>query len=318
MRTKSAKAGKAFTKGKGDKAPKPRRDLHAEITDRIVKAMEKGALPWLKPWQSETRHVGHPRNARTRRRYNGINILLLFAEQVDRGFASSEWVSYQQAIDLGGHVRKGETGTEIVFFKPIPIKETNDDGDEVERQIPLMKTYRVYNVDQCEGLNLKAPSPEFEPQATPEGLDKRFMDAVRETGAVINTGGDRAFYRPSTDEITMPKVEAFRDVAHYQATLAHELIHWTGAKHRLDRISGEQGKQGYAAEELVAEMGAAFVCAEFGIEGDLRHEGYLESWIAHLKDDNRAIFRAASRASKATAYAFPDVDPAVTYEAEAA
>lgn len=304
--TGKAKNGAAFTKAKGGKASKPRRDLHAEITDRVVKALEGGAMPWLQPWTTGARHVGHPRNAHTRRKYNGINILLLWLAQHVNGYTSSEWLSYKQAKERGGHVRKGEKGTEIIFYKQLSFKEMNEQGEEEERNPLLMRSYTVFNVEQCDDLRLPDKSePVFEPMADPDHLNPAFMAMVDQTGADIRHGGGRAYYSPSLDTVHMPNLETFRDGAHYQATMAHELIHWTGHKSRLDRLDAKT-QQGYAAEELVAEMGAAFLCAEYGIEGDLRHEGYIESWVKALKEDKKAIFRAASRASKAAAFLSPD------------
>ena len=305
-RKQTAKAGAAFTPAKGRKASKPRRDLHQEITDKIVAALEAGAAPWLKPWATGARDIGHPRNADTRRPYSGINILLLWIAQSVGGYTSTEWLTYKQAKARGGHVRKGEKGTEIIFYKQLSFKEMNEDGEEEERKPLLIRSYTVFNVEQCEDLKLpdKTVVP-FEPAARPDGLDAHFMAMVHQTGAVIKHGGGRAYYTPTQDYVQMPDVEAFRDVADYQSTLAHELVHWTGHKSRLDRFD-RTTQQGYAAEELVAEMGAAFLRAEYGIEGDLRHAGYITDWIKALKQDKRAIFRAASRASRAAAYLSPD------------
>ena len=291
----------------GRKASKPRRDLHAEITGKIVAQLEKGCAPWLKPWETGARFSGLPRNARSKRNYSGINVLILWTEAVDKGYASSEWLTFKQAKEFGGTVKRGEKGVQVVFMKKLSYTDTNAETGEIETRTPmLLRSYTVFNVEQCEGLNIKAAAP-IEANGDAESLDAAFMDAVAATGADIRHGGGRAYYTPTLDFIQMPKVEAFRDNGHYMATLAHELAHWTGHKSRLDRLSmaGEQGKQGYAFEELVAELSASFSCAEFGIEGDLRHAGYINSWIKLLKDDPKALFRAASRASKATAFLFP-------------
>lgn len=313
----TAKNGKAFATNKGAKASKPRRDLHQDITDRVVKALEAGAAPWLQPWASGARHMGNPRNADTRRPYNGVNVLLLWMAQHAGGYTSSEWLTYKQAKARGGHVRKGEKGTEVIFYKKLTFKEVNDQGEEEERNPLLLRSYTVFNVEQCDGLKLPGTPEPIEANANPDDLNPAFMDMVRQTGADVRHGGGRAYYTPTLDYVQMPELAAFRDAAHYQATLAHELVHWTGHKTRLDRLDNKT-QQGYAAEELVAEMGAAFLCAEYGITGDLRHEGYIADWIKALKDDKRAIFRAASRASKAAAFLSPETNEQAAPLAEAA
>lgn len=296
---------------RGKKAAKPRRDLHADITGRIVKQLEDGAAPWVQQWtKGNARFSGMPRNAVSKRKYSGINVLLLWL--AGEQYASTEWLTFKQAKDLGGSVRKGEKGTEVVFYKKLQYVEQNEETGEDETRTPLMmRSYTVFNVEQCEGL------PERY-QAKPQAVEKidrgelcgEFLGAVYDTGAVVRHEGHRAFYQPGTDVVYMPKLEDFQDCAAYQNTLAHELVHWTGHKSRLDRdLSGACAVDNRRAfEELVAELGAAFTASEFGIEGDLRHAGYLASWIKLLKDDPKALFRAASRASKAVEYLYPSSD----------
>lgn len=289
------------------KASKERRDVHLEITNKIVAELEQGAAPWVKPWTGNARHSGLPRNAITKRRYSGINVVVLLMAQQANGWASSEFLTFKQAQERGGNVRKGEKGTLVVFYKKLRFEETNDQG-EAEVKTPMMvRGYTVFNVEQCDGLNLKG-TPEPVQGVEPEELSEAFMQDVQKTGIRIEHGGARAFYTPTLDYVQMPKLADFKNAAGYMATLAHELVHATGHKSRLDRgFDKVPSKQEYAAEELVAELGAAFTCREYGIQHEeLRHAGYISSWISLLKADKKAIFRAASKASKATAYLYPE------------
>jgi antirestriction protein ArdC len=314
-------------------ASKERRDIHAEITGKIVAELGRGTIPWLKPWKTNgTGYLGMPRNAISRRKYSGINVVMLWMAAQESGYASNEWLTFKQAKEQGGHVRAGEKGTTVIFMKPISFAAQDaaggtepldrlQRGDDAEERRLIARAYTVFNVEQCDDLDLKrAPAPTFEPAATKDGLNQAFEDAVRRTGIEVRHGGSQAFYKRSEDFVQMPPLETFLDCATYQATKAHELIHATGHKRRLDRLPDKsEGKRGYAFEELVAELGAAFTCCEFGITGDLRHASYIQSWIDLLTDDKRAIMRAASKASKAIAYLYPesaeDIDNEETREA---
>jgi antirestriction protein ArdC len=302
-------------KWKGAKASDERRDIHAEITAKIIADLEAGTVPWLKPWETGARFSGMPRNAVSKRRYSGINVVLLWMTAQDRGYVSSEWLTFKQAKELGGSVKAGEKGTTVVFYKQLSFAEKTESGDVENRSVMMAKAYTVFNVEQCDGLKLKeAPAPVV-CEATPEGLDAAYMLAVKRTGATIEHHGAEAYYAPARDIVVMPPVALFKDCAGYQATLAHELVHWTGHKSRLDRFDGVPNKIDYAFEELVAELGAAYTCAEFNIRGELRHAGYIKSWIAHLKQDKRAILRAASRASRAVAFLYPTAEEIDTSDA---
>ena len=298
-------------KANGPKAFGKRRDIHAEITNKIVEELEAGTVPWLKPWKSNAAFEGMPYNLVSKRSYSGINVLVLWAEALDRGYASSAWLTFNQAKQKGGHIRKGEHGTQITFWKKLRI---TDQETEEDKEIMMLKTFTVFNVEQCEGIEYKAP---VKPEVTEaHQLNEAYMAQVErlETseGLKLNHGGDRACYIPALDKVMMPELALFRDAAHYMATLAHELVHWSGAKKRLDRLDmTSKGTSSYAFEELVAEMGAAFTCAEYGIKGDLRHASYINSWIKLLKEDKKALFRAASRASKAVAYLYPTEEEAM-------
>lgn len=227
-------------------------------------------------------------------------ILLWLARS--RGWATPRFLTFKQALDAGGNVRKGEHGTKVYFVKQLQIKD--GDGDEPDtRLVPMLREYTVFNVDQCENLpdSVKAGKPMR--VRNPDARDALSDEFLRSTGVDIREGHGAAYYRPGDDCISLPCFEAFRSAAHYYGTAFHELGHWTGHKSRLDRdLRHRFGERAYAAEELVAELCAAFLCAEFSIDGDLRHAGYIQSWIQLLKADKRAFFTACNRASKAAEY----------------
>ena len=281
----------------------PRADVYTRITDTIVAALEQGVRPWLKPWSVEhtsgriTRPLRH-----TYEPYNGINVLMLWAESVDKGFASPIWMTFKQALELEAHVRKGEHGSPVVYGDRMTRTDTNEQGEEIDHQIPFLKAYTVFNVEQIEGL----PSHFYAKPTEPLPLTERIEGAdsfIKRTGADIRHGGNMAFYAPGPDRIQLPPFEAFRSPETYYATALHELTHWTRHESRLTRDLGRKrfGDEGYAREELVAELGAAFLCADLGIEGEERedHAAYLASWLKVLKDDKRAIFQAAAHAQRA-------------------
>lgn len=268
-------------------------DTYQDVTDAIIAQLEAGTRPWQKDWQGGS--LSMPRRF-TGTPYRGINVLLLWASAMQQGLTGERWFTFKQAKDLGGKVRKGAKGTRIVFFKPLEIRDT---ATGEEKKIPMLRTYVVFNADQIEGLPAKyAPAPIV---PTP-GLerDKAAEAALRSCGAQIVEGGPSAFYTPATDIVTMPDFERFTSSSGYLATLAHELCHWTGHKSRMDRF-GTNDRTSYAFEELVAEMGAAFVGARLGIVGEHieNHSAYLASWLKVLRDDKRAIFKAASLAQQA-------------------
>lgn len=279
-------------------------DVYTRITNRIIADLEKGTRPWLKPWNignmgsvtRPLRHNGAP--------YQGINILLLWADAMDKGFSSSIWMTYKQAESIGAHVRKGENGSLVVYADRLTCTESNDKGEEIEREIPFMKGYTVFNVEQIEGLPAQY-SVKSEPEAEPFPLIEKAEQFFNRTGAKFQYGGNRAFYASIQDFIQLPPPPAFRNAESYAATKAHELIHWTGNRERLTREFGKRfGNSAYAREELVAELGAAFLCADLGITPEPRedHAAYLAHWLNILKEDKRAIFSAASHAQKAADY----------------
>ena len=277
-------------------------DVYARVTDRIIEALEQGTRPWMKPWSAENaegrierpiRHTGTP--------YRGVNVLLLWGDAIDKGFQSPQWMTYKQAQELGGQVRKGETGSLVVFADRYTKKETDEQGQEAEREIAFMKGYTVFNTEQIDGLPAQyqhTPRPALPKMELHQAAEAFFTG----TGARIRHGGARAFYVPSQDFVQLPPPETFKDAESYAATKAHELIHWTGHASRNDREFGRRfGDNAYAFEELVAELGAAFLCADLGITPDVRddHAAYLASWLKVLKSDKRAIFTAATLAQKA-------------------
>jgi antirestriction protein ArdC len=281
-----------------------RDNLYREITDKIIVELEKGIVPWVQPWTSGKQlfPLGLPVNGLTRRSYSGINILLLWCAIEERGFASPYWVTFKQCIAMGGSVRKGEKGTHVYFAdKFVPQKEkvrAKEAGDE-PNAIAFLKRYTVFNAEQCDGLPkglIAAPEPKSERQIEPEA-----EALIAASGTDFRIGGDQAFYVPSEDFIRIPHQTAYTDQINWYRTAFHELGHWTGHKTRLDRIlTTKFGTQDYAREELVAEMATAFVCASLGIVPTVRHADYIGNWLQVLKEDAKAIVRAASLASKAS------------------
>jgi len=279
-------------------------DIYQRVTDQIVAELEKGVCPWLKPWNAEhaAGRITRPLRANGIA-YRGINVLMLWASAVEKGFAAPLWLTYKQAQELGGQVRKGEKGSPVVYANTVTRTEKDEStGEETERDIPFMKGYTVFNAEQVEDLPAHfyaLQEPVLDPVARIEPAE-RFFASV---GAQITHGGDRACYSVALDRVQMPPFEAFRDAESYYATLAHELTHWTRHPSRLDRDFGRKrwGDAGYAMEELVAELGAAFVCADLALTPELRadHAAYIASWLEVLKGDKRAIFSAAAHAQRA-------------------
>jgi antirestriction protein ArdC len=277
-----------------------KRDLYSEVSARIIAELEAGATPWIKPW-STTPGSNTPCNAVTNRPYSGCNVILLWMAKAAE-YRTPRFLTFKQALDLGGHVRKGERGTKVYFVKQLEIRE-DADGDAAPRLIPMLREYTVFNIDQCEGLPdsvIKAKPIRFRNPGTRDDLVDEFL---RSTGADIREGHGEAFYVPSRDFISVPAFEAFKSADQFYNVAFHELTHWTAHGSRLDRdLKNRFGSRNYAAEELIAELGAAFLCAEFGFDGDLRHAGYIGHWTELLKSDKRAFFTACSQASKAADY----------------
>jgi antirestriction protein ArdC len=285
----------------------PRLDVYSRITNQIIAALEQGVKPWTQPWNAvhaaghvsrPLRHNGQP--------YAGINVLTLWASAMGRHYAAPIWMTFKQALELGGCVRKGEKGSPVVYASTITRTETDDaTGKDVESAIPFLKAYTVFNIEQIDGL----PAHYYARAEVPENPDQRIAQAeafFAATRADIRHGGASAYYSPSLDYIQMPPFEAFRDAHGYYATLAHECTHWTRHSSRLDRDLGRKrfADEGYAREELVAELGAAFLCADLGLRLEDRadHAAYIGNWLQVLKDDKRAIFSASAHAQRAADY----------------
>lgn len=288
------------------KAALTRQDFYSEITSQLIAAIEANPCKPELPWRKSSGPLFTPVNALTKNAYNGINIVSLWVAAEVKSFSTPVWATYKQWLELGAQVRKDEKSSLVIFYKEFDAQpDPEDSSDDGKRRVA--RASRVFNAAQVDGY---AGAEQPDPLGPIERIAK--ADAfVNATGARIEHGGDRAYYRPSTDHIQMPSEDAFCGTATmsrsegYYATLVHELTHWSGAKHRLDREFGKRfGDQAYAAEELVAEIGAAFLCAELQITQEMRadHAQYLAQWLTLLKSDSKAIFAAAAKASEAATY----------------
>lgn len=283
------------------------RDVYQKITDHIITAIEAGAGDFQMPWHRGGTAWTRPANARTGRPYKGVNVVALWAAAEISGYSCGFWGTYKQWRELDAQVRKGQKASVIVFYKEVEYEVPDEDTGELLTETYLVaRASWVFNADQVDGW--QAPVPTVRSQA--EVLD-RAETFVGHTAAEIRHGGDQGYYRYSTDHIQMPDRDRFTGTAtstateSYYATLLHELTHWTAHKSRLDRdLSGRFGDQAYAMEELVAELGAAFLCADVGVANSPRpdHAAYIANWLEVLKRDKKAIFTAASRASQAADY----------------
>ena len=262
------------------------------ITSKILESLDQGTVPWRKPWTA-----GIPRNATTDRPYHGINTVLLGMT----AYADQRWLTYKQAVQLGGNVHRGERSTMVVFWKQHTVKDEHD--EESTRTIPLLRVYNVFNVAQCDNLTLSGipDTPTVEPIAAATAI----VDGMPNPPSINHDGGNRAFYRPSNDSIHMPAVNDFHGAGEYHATLFHELSHSTGHATRLDRHDLETGiapfgSEVYSREELVAEFGAAFLCATAGIDNTLDNSAsYINGWSKALRADKRLVITAASQGQNA-------------------
>ena len=271
-----------------------KKDLHQEITNKIIGLLKKDKLPWLHTrWDNPI-----PHNPFTDRNYNGINILLLWAEQNEKKYTTNLWATFKQIKDAGGQVKANEKGTTVVFYKVIEVEDDEDDEDE-DKTIPIVRGYTVFNLSQTKGLD----PDEFGKQKPNKNevfeVAEKFIKGIK---AKVQYGGNEAYYSITDDYIQSPHIRQFTSSRAFYATLLHEHVHWTGAKKRLNRSFGVDFKDDeYAFEELVAELGAAFTSAELNIGYNLKnHAVYLTQYIKILKKDKKAIFRAAAQASKAT------------------
>jgi antirestriction protein ArdC len=283
-------------------------DVYNRVTDKIIAELEKGERPWLKPWNAEhaagkitrpLRHNGLP--------YSGINILMLWADAMEKGYNAPLWMTFKQAQELGGHVKKGEHGSLVVYANTLIKTEPNGEtGEDEEHKIPFMKGYTVFNVEQIDDLPAHYYATAQEPQLDAAQRLEHAEQFFKNTGADIRYGGNRAFYAISTDHVQMPPFEFFKDPESFYETQLHENVHWTRHPSRLNRDFGRKkwGDEGYAMEELVAELGSAFLSADLGLTPEVRedHAAYLASWLKVLKEDKRAIFSAAAHAQRAAEF----------------
>lgn len=267
--------------------------IYENVTNRIIERIEAGNMSsWLKSGSAQG--TGAPVNPVTGTEYSGINYLLLSLE----GYDNQNWLTYKQAQKLGANVRKGEKSTMIIFYKKLNFKEQGENGAEIEKAIPMLRGYLVFNASQIDNLPAKY---QLQAPARPRQVSNLFELAVN-AGLKVEQGGSKAFYSPAHDMIKLPQIEAFIDNESFEATLLHEMTHLTGHKTRLDRFKkfNRFGSESYAFEELIAELGSAFACAKLGIESTgLQHAEYINSWLKVLKKDKQAIFKAATEAQKA-------------------
>lgn len=279
-------------------------DVYERVTNTIIAALEQGVRPWLKPWNAEHAAGRISRPLRSNGiPYQGINVLMLWSEAVSKGYAAPIWMTFRQALELGGHVRKGERGSLVVYASSITRTAFDEDtGEESERAIPFLKSYTAFNVEQIDGL----PDHYYAKAAPRVDSIRRIAHAesfFAALGADVRHGGNMAYYSVTGDYVQMPPFESFRDAESYYQTLGHEHVHWTRHRTRLDRDFGRKrwGDEAYAVEELVAELGSAFLCADLDLTPEVRedHASYIASWLKVLKDDKRAIFTAASHAQRA-------------------
>lgn len=313
--------------GAGRSTGADRASLYDEVTARIIGELEAGRVPWVQPWSrigagsdAAGREAGTPAgtpaggaaggtnplpglpaNALTRRAYSGINILILWDAVIAGGWPSQGWLTFRQALSLGGNVRKGEHGTQVVYadrFTPEAEKERARENGGDARSVAFLKRFTVFNVAQCEGLpDNVVPEPVILPEREIVPVAEALMAA---SGIEFRIGGDKAFYAPGADFVQLPPQQAFHDQVNFYRTCLHEACHATGHASRLGRnLANPFGSKDYAREELVAEMGSAFLCAALGIVPTVRHADYIGAWLEVLREDSRAIFRAASMASKA-------------------
>jgi antirestriction protein ArdC len=255
----------------------------------------------VKSW-SATAGMNTPCNAVTNRPYSGCNVVLLWMARA-AGYRAPRFLTYKQALELGGHVRKGERGTKVYFVKQLQVRDKASEDESATRVVPMLREYTVFNVDQCENLPPRVIRLANTQPRNRDERDPTVDEFLACSGANIREGSGEAYYRPSDDLISLPGFAAFKSAAHFYGTAFHELGHWTGHESRLNRdLRLRFGDRSYAAEELVAELCAAFLCAEFSLDGNIRHAGYIQSWIGLLKHDCRAFFTACSKAQAAADY----------------
>lgn len=278
-------------------------DIEQHVTNTIIAQIEAGTPPWRKPWTGGKGGAAFPMR-HNGERYRGINILMLWAMADEKGYNSARWMTYKQAAELGGTVRKGEKATKSVFYGTYERETEGSDGEPVKRRSQFAKCNNVFNADQIEGLPEEYYIKPEAPRDLGTETDPELEAFFAATGVtIVITEDPRAYYNPANDHIHMPPIATFHDAARYFGVLSHECVHWTGATKRLDRLKKFADREAYAFEELVAEIGACILAAHIGVEPDFgQSASYVEGWLKALKDDKRMIFRAASEAQKAVDY----------------
>ena len=288
------------------------KDLYQSVTDQIIAALEAGTQPWVCPWQGGAGDLA-PANLASGRPYRGINILLLNLRAISCSYGVNRWMTFQQACSLGASVRKGEHGSPIVFFKMHEVGNCDAQVTVDRKVIPLLRSFTVFNAAQIDGLpEALQPAPQAAPDWNACDVAELILNASQ---AEIRHGGARAFYAPSLDVIQLPDRSAFANATDYYGIALHELTHWTGHPDRCDRaLTSRAHIEAYAFEELVAEMGSAFLANYCGLPGQLQNASYIDSWLQALRSDKRLIFTAASQAQKAADYLLPELP---TFQAQA-
>lgn len=303
-----------------------KKDIYQEITNRIIKDLEEGTPVWEKPW--ENGFTGFPKNEFSKCFYSGINTIILWTRQGDIGADSSQWVTFRQAQNLGGQIKKGEKASRIIFYKKITVPEheeekgekqekqkggnpkqekKKEEGNSQEKEISIIKPHPVFNLSQTKGLEHLVKAPDEKEQTFKD--EKEAEELLKKVQAKIKLANfSKAFYTPSEDKISMPRKSQFKTKEGFYSTLFHELSHWTGHPSRLNReINNKFGTKAYAFEELVAEISASFLCCHFGFRYSTQHSAYVKSWVKLLKEDKKAIFKASSLAQKATQFILGNV-----------
>jgi antirestriction protein ArdC len=276
------------------------RNPHIEVTLRILNELKAGVVPWHQPWSTMPGRT-MPCNGATNRRYSGVNVILLWQAMRAHNWPTARFVTFKQALELGGHVAKGQHGFRIYFVKDLAVAEEREGDEEPNvRSVRMLKQYVVFNVAQTEGLPAHITEPPAPKLRHHDARDPLIEEFITTTGAKIREDGDKAVFIPSIDTIMMPPFGSFDSGSAFYGVLFHELAHWTGHPSRLNRDFGSRfGKDAYVGEELVAELGAAFLCAEFDIDGDPRLSGYIMHYIRLLEGDPKAFFGCASKAQQA-------------------
>ena len=275
-------------------------NVYEMVTDRIISELEKGIIPWNKPWTGVSGERNGAYSRSTGRAYSLLNQMLLGKP--------GEYLTFKQCQEAGGKIRKGEKSSMVVFWKHVPVTDIDKDGNEVQKMVPMLRYYNVFHIDQCEGIEAKYKPEEvgaFDPIAEAEAVAAEYSS--RENLKIRHSVSNEAFYSPVMDYISLPEQTQFPDRNEYYSTLYHEMVHSTGHKSRLDRLTSTVhfGGEDYSKEELVAEIGAATLLNYLGIETKKTFKNsaaYIQSWLNALKNDKKMIVSASSKAEKAVAY----------------